>query len=108
MTPVEILKAARELISDRARWTQRVSARYENGLSCWLYDQAAVCWCASAAICIVADKCVSTVNRQKAESAFRCVIDTGIATFNDSHTHREVLDAFDSAIIIAEPMALRS
>lgn len=108
MTPVEILKAARELISDRARWTQRVSARYENGLSCWIYDQAAVCWCASAAILKVSDKGVSTVNRQKAEIALRCTVDTSISTFNDRHTHREVLDAFDRAISIAEPMALRS
>ena len=97
MTPLETLKAARDLISDPARWTQEEAARNAAGKGVMAYGEDAVCWCAFGAI-----RNVVGPN----DDAFDLVFDTFrdkakvklVACFNDTHTHAEVIALFDAAI----------
>lgn len=95
MNTLETLKAARELISDPKRWTQKTSARDSKGRPTFADEEEAVCWCAIGAL--------SHVNREKLITCcgvLESVMPVGIATFNDSHTHEEVLALFDKAILM--------
>jgi hypothetical protein len=97
MTPLETLKAARQLITDPAKWTQGEAARDHNGKGVLAYGEDAVCFCALGAIRNVVGM---------DDDAFDLVFDTFrdkakvklVACFNDTHTHAEVLALFDAAI----------
>jgi hypothetical protein len=97
MTPLKTLKAARQLISDPAKWTQGEVARDKSGKG---LDHAlsggAVCWCSLGAIRKVVE------NYDDFDEAYDILRDKGkikqIANFNDTHTHAEVLALFDAAI----------
>ncbi len=94
---VETLKAARELISVPERWTQGESARGKTGRKVDFRGPYAVCWCSSGAVYKIGGPCTSMANRYMDRA-------TGgdYVTFNDTHTHPEVLAAFDKAIELAE------
>jgi hypothetical protein len=97
MTPLETLKAARDLISDPARWTQGCAARNANGESVDLMDEPAVCWCALGAI--ARTELVRGSGISDASKALRRVTPFGlVAHFNDTHDHAEVIALFDAAI----------
>jgi hypothetical protein len=99
MTPLEILKAARELISVPERWTQGGSARDRDGICVKSASAYAVCWCAAGAVY------KTGCNDDASLRALRfldAVSGSTIEPFNDSHTHAEVLAAFDRAIAAAE------
>lgn len=96
----QILREARELISDPKRWTQGKNARDVNDQFADPIGPAAVCWCAEGAIRrVVAEdwyrlhSLLATLNAE---------VNDAIHRFNDSHTHTEVLAAFDRAIELAE------
>ena len=99
MTPLEILKQARELISVPERWTQRASARSKNGDIVESNDVSAICWCSFGAIMRVCS--YNHPERWIAEEHLDDVAPNYIK-FNDTHTHAEVLAAFDRAIAAAE------
>ena len=98
MTPLETLKAARDLISDPARWTQFVQARDGHGTQVPHNDPTAHCFCIMGAVGRTAVqgnkmdalKVLSRVTRRN--------FDTSIPDYNDTHTHAEVLALFDAAI----------
>ena len=97
MTPLETLRAARQLISDPAKWTQGVAARNRLGSSVDPLAEDAVCFCSIGAIRNV----VAEDNHafERASDALRSHSPIGvIAGFNDTHTHAEVLGLFDAAI----------
>lgn len=100
MTPVEILKAARELIAKPERWTRGCGARDASGEDVEARSDAAICWCAIGAIVRVSDD-----NPVPAEMLLRRVLPDGgfISSFNDSHDHAEVVALFDRAIASAQP-----
>jgi hypothetical protein len=50
MTPLETLKAARQLISDPAKWTQGEFARDVDGNEVKAWSEDATCFCAYGAI----------------------------------------------------------
>ena len=97
MTPLETLRAARQLITDPTKWTQEEAARDEAGRGVMAYGEGAVCWCALGAIRNVVGS---------NDDAFDLVFDTFrdkakvklVAVYNDTHTHAEVLALFDAAI----------
>lgn len=100
MTPLEILTGARELLSDRGRWTKRSYARDERGLGCSSLAKDAVCWCAAGAI-------LRTAQHDAAiEEAWKLAYDevpngvNGFMTYNDrlDTTHADILALFDRAI----------
>ena len=95
MTPLETLKAARELISDPAKWTQSLFARDKDGKRIDPQSKDAVCF--SIERFNVGCKTLSEVEGHPdnvCERLFR----TNVISFNDSHTHPEVLALFDAAI----------
>lgn len=94
---IEVLKAARELISDPKHWTQYLFARDDNGNSTQPVSVRAVCWCALGAIDRVSGDDESAGD--DALDALMEVVEEGnVSTFNDSHTHPEVMALFDAAI----------
>lgn len=99
MTTADTLRAARALIERPERWTQGAMARRADGLRCRHEDDAACRWCTSGAVRRVAQ------SGEEAAAALRRlyeVMKTTPPDFNDSHTHAEILAAFDRAIEIAE------
>lgn len=95
---VKVLKAARELISDPARWTQFESARDEFGNPIPARDQKACSFCSVGAFSRVCMDFSFEVRDAAEEAFYEAIGSSSIATFNDSHTHPEVLAAFDAAI----------
>ena len=96
----EVLTKARDLISSPERWTQGASARSASGDVVHVSSPDAVSWCALGAI----EKAADYKETWFEEAVKLCdVIPHGIATFNDSHAHAEVLAAFDKAIEKNEP-----
>jgi hypothetical protein len=93
MTTLETLKAARKKIEDPAHWIQNEIC---DGPKPWSAESSK--WCAIGAITSV----MGTYTESPAEEILRSVMGgvkpTGIGDFNDTHTHAEVLAAFDAAI----------
>lgn len=94
-TTKQILIEARERISKKENWTQRSMARDADGNEVNSGSLEATCWCSLGAIASCAKNC------DDMEDAYHKLIDaTGfnVAEFNDTHTHEQVLAAFDKAI----------
>jgi hypothetical protein len=95
MTTLEILKGARELLSDPARWTQGHAARTAAGRKTSYQDPDAVCYCPWGALRLVgglgADLVVLSLGFEGTSEFF---------AWNDApeRTHTEVLARFDKAV----------
>jgi len=99
-TTLEILMAARRRIEKPESWTQRAYQRDKNGNSLSVWDaQDATCWCARGAIWSIDPKGKLTDAFKALELA---VPEQTVTVFNDTHTHAEVLAAFDRAIAAEE------
>ena len=109
MKPVlDVLIAGRELISDPSRWTQGYFARDSAGEGMLSSDPAAVCWCSVGALAKVAptewdglyfDEPIDALGYRALVKALpRRKRHLGAASFNDTHTHSEVLALWDRAI----------
>ena len=100
-TVLDILIAGRELISDPSRWTQGASARDDRDNRVGATAGVAVCWCSMGALHKTA-----TAEGSTYEDAYGAMMaslsliapDDGLANFNDTHTHSEVLALWDRAI----------
>lgn len=103
LTALQILKAARKLLSKPERWIQHSSARSSGGLTVKVKSPDAVGWCAIGAIrrCddnrstngCVAERCLTlTIPR----SSKHC----GITGYNDAQgrSHKQIMTWFDRAI----------
>jgi hypothetical protein len=99
-TVADILRAARGKIERPENWTRDAEARNYYGDRVDRYDPDAVCWCLLGALGSVSPFEVEI--RWSAEDVLERVIDDNVPDFNDSHTHAEVLDALDEAIVLAE------
>ena len=99
---LDVLKAARELISVPERWTQGHFARDASGNLVNSSNPAAVCWCVYGATMAAARR-VGTTTEGAAE-ADRALEETfggdDLDIWNDApgRTHAEVLDLFDRTI----------
>lgn len=99
-TAVDVLVAARELISVSERWTQGETARDRDGRFVLSDSKDAVCWCGLGAL----TKAVKASSFWfEARDLLLRVEPGGIAKFNDAkgRTHAEVVALFDSAIALA-------
>lgn len=97
MDTIEILKSARKLIEKPENWTQRAHARDYWGISVPSYSPFADCFCAVGAVQRVTDAqryCGSS----EALDALSREAGGHVPTFNDTHSHEEVLALFDTAI----------
>jgi hypothetical protein len=107
MNTVEILEKARELIIDESRWTREAYMRSADGERAD-EDQmdVAVCFCGVGAIA----KAKGQNPMDAAESYEADLLAQAIGgregidffDFNDTHTHAEVIAAFDLAIASAK------
>lgn len=105
MNAHEVLKAARELITDRNAWTQNNYAKDADGKGTGTADDNAVSWCAYGAISHVCT-CKAIEIEDNSAPASRLIDAMGgaaVSYFNDNHTHGEVLAAFDKAIEATRP-----
>ncbi len=105
----ETLKAARGLITDVNKWTQKFYARNKDGLPCGPTHPDAVRFCSIGAMYAVTGKntygsvidylykAVNQLAEPKKEAET-----WGLAEYNDTHTHAEVLEVYDLAIEMAE------
>ena len=98
MTPLETLKAARQLISDPAKWTQGVQARDEHGEQVPHSDRAAYCFCIMGAVNRVKPLWKKLDALLALSKITRRDFAASVPEFNDTHTHAEVLALFDAAI----------
>jgi hypothetical protein len=106
---VEILRAARERISDPERWTQGSFARSANDEPISPFSSRASCWCARGALYWV---CASVSGAYGAERFLEAALvdlevvcdpaKEAIAQANDGGTHDDVLALYDRAISLAE------
>jgi hypothetical protein len=102
MDMLKIIKDARNMIAKPENWTQGVCARDIDGNEIGIDSPKAVCWCSLGALNevysdVTYDGWWALINFLNQEVGFGHV-----ATFNDSHTHEEVLAMFDKAIAILE------
>lgn len=102
MKAVDILKGAREIVSDPAKWTQSTFAKTPNGRRVSPDHPEASCFCMGGAIYRACpgsyDASKEPPELLKAFNTVRTIVGAGIARFNDFSTHAEVLVAFDRAI----------
>lgn len=98
MTTIEILKKARELLSDPARWCQNVSARSLEGKAVGYAAPTAFSFCMFGAIWNSAPR-LSLIPDEKVAAVFGLAADD-LVEWNDApeRTHAEVLQRFDEAI----------
>ena len=105
MTTVEILKAARAKIADEKHWTKGAEARDVAGKSVSPQSRKAVCWCSLGALSASAMPYSFAAYSFAALGFVQAIMNSqskGVSRFNDSHTHAEVLAAWDAAIADAE------
>lgn len=95
-TTKEILVAARAIIANEENWTQGAYAEDKDGSSIGVNCSNAVCFCSIGAILKI------TISPFDAMKVLRNHMGDSIIAFNDGHTHKEVLAAWDEAIASLE------
>jgi hypothetical protein len=99
MNKLELLKAARQVISTPETWTQRATARDANGEKENALEPEAVCWCSWGALLKASSGGVpSSAAFMEAENCLNKAMEGSYIYFNDSHSHEEVLAGWDKAI----------
>lgn len=100
MTTIEILVAARELLSDEKRWTKGAGARDVRGKEVRSRHPPAVCWCMAGALNKVIEVPWPPEALMSVIDLLQTMISGGIIAFNDNPatTHADVLRALDAAI----------
>jgi len=99
LTTLQLLKDARDLISDPAKWTQGSFAKDEQGNIVDAMDSTAVRWCMMGALCHCPAR---NETYTRAIDYIRKYTSCGIAWYNDHSSHPQVLKLFDKAIADAE------
>ncbi len=98
MTPLETLRAARQLISDPAKWTQGEMARDADGNGISANNDLATCYCSFGAIQFVNKESTQIAASRHLDHLCLSKFGISVDVFNDTHTHAEVLALFDAAI----------
>ena len=93
----KVLERARELITDPAHHTQDAYAKDDRGIKVSVNNVRATCWCSMGAIS-KAETQLGYGFTDGARNLLVTAMEGNIIKFNDSHTHEEVLAAFDNAI----------
>lgn len=95
-TDKQLLIEGRALISDPAKWTQHFFAKNTYGFCVDENSEDAVCFCSWGALSHVQGHFVD--DDASAFSILKQAMGDTVANFNDTHTHEEVLAAWDKAI----------
>ncbi|HLZ24551.1 MAG TPA: hypothetical protein VKQ30_20745 [Ktedonobacterales bacterium] len=91
---VEDLWSIRTVLTPKDNWTQGSDARDANGNACYPDMKEAVCWCFNGALELVGRAPV----REAVLDAVWNTVGGSPISFNDGHTHRQVLAAIDKTI----------
>ena len=120
LTPVQALTAARELLSNKAKWTTRLYAKGMHKESIDPCSEEAVCFCSIGALMRVNNFSKDTYERGMGkllgEDALHDAVVkmlkeeapdpedeiNGVVGFNDHYGHAKVLKMFDLAIELAK------
>lgn len=94
LSVTDILIAARAKIEHADTWTKYSSAKNSHGTATEALAPDATCWCALGAIWASQ----GAIQNGSAVAIFQKATGGSGGEFNDSHTHAEVLAAFDCAI----------
>ena len=108
-TVAQTLKAARDLISDPECWCQGALAETQYRLKSVYWKPDARGWCASGAIARVIHTEYGSLQKDQHEKARNCIdsiCGMYLSSFNDTHTHAQVIDLIDKAIQRAEEKSL--
>lgn len=105
MKTSEILIEAKKKINTPEKWTAGTLARDEAGCAVAFGSESAVCFCSMGALEV--EFCEKDIPRLY---WFPCInalnnsipVGGGIAIFNDTHTHKEVMEVWDRAIAEAK------
>lgn len=99
-TTIEILTAARELLTDPSHWTKGANARNVRGKEALPNYPSAVCWCMTGAPTTLFRAPWTSVALTSAIVLLQTTISDGIIAFNDrpDTTHTDVLRVLDAAI----------
>ena len=100
MTALELLKSARELLSDPARHQPCVMAKTAEGKPCYPHTKEAVKWGIVGALC--AQQVPDSVYRQARDALYREFNDEGLMQYENGHSHEDVIAGFDRAIAAME------
>jgi len=96
---LEVLTEARDLIADPAHWTQGWFARDMFGGSVDARSPSAACFCTLGAFGRALGRHFMDVTGHPAVERLRSLLPRqDIARFNDTHSHADVIAAFDHAI----------
>ena len=103
--PVRILRAARDLIKDKSRWTTMAMARDEHGHPCSARDERAVKFCSLGAIDVVSTRQLAA--RKFLDYAALKMGRRSPSNVNDFargkyNRYTNVMEMFDRAILIAQ------
>lgn len=96
MNTLEILTAARVKIADEKNWCQGEYARDVGGNRVYVYGSLVCSWCSVGSLRSTSGD--STASYNSAMDYLAEAMEAPIPDFNDSHTHSEVLAAWDKAI----------
>ena len=111
---ITALVAARDLISDKQRWTRFVNARDEHGSPCSPLAARACQFCSVGALMRAADGHLTSHKRREAGNFLRFgakefeknhhvfLRSNSASSINDNYGHEAVLQMYDKAIQIAE------
>ncbi|WP_454287233.1 DUF6197 family protein [Rhizobium arsenicireducens] len=91
-----LLTKALELIRDPDHWTQGQFARDAAGQKVSINSPSATCFCSIGAVLVLAPP---TSLEDEALLLLEAQLTTSIATFNDTHTHAEVIAVWERAIL---------
>ena len=105
---VKLLEDARNLIAKRESWTQDDFGKTADGNGVYSKSDEAVCWCSLGALTRLSPSDEDKQVRKLAKLFLRKAMDSSIVVFNDSHTHEEVLAAWDKAIELAKAAGFES
>lgn len=94
MTDLEIIKAARQVISDPDHWLRNHYAENADGETCWGYQEDAIKWCSTGAIQKVGgnDTMISGIIAEAAG------IISLIEANDHANDHAEIMAVWDRAI----------
>lgn len=108
LTTLEVLRGARELLSEPERWTKDAGARDAKGAPCGWDAEDASCWCLDGALCRLAYRNNAAAYQEAGAALRKFVLDDydSYVDFNDSRTHSEVLALLDRAIAAEEALGV--
>lgn len=100
MTALELLKFARELLSDPDRHVPCVIAKTAEGKPCYPHTKEAAKWGVLGALCV--KDVPDAIYRQARDALYREFNDEGLMQYEISHSHEDVIAGFDRAIAAME------